>query len=371
MAKNEIAVLDFGSSKISVYVAEKNVNDFFVIKSIGTCEYAGFMDGEFIEPENLENAIKCAINDAELSLPKKIKKLNIGVPTQFCICETREIGINFNTRVKIKQSHIDKLFESDNENSFAESHSVINKSPLYFMLDDGSKILDPIGAYSTKLFVNESVIYAENKFINFLDKKLTNIGIFDYNLYSCDLSEANYLIDASSRQEGAYLVDCGYINTSAVSVLGEGVVNLNCFSIGGGHITSDLSEVLGISFGSAEELKRQINLNIDAIQSDFYVVKVKNENKAFSVKKVNDIVLARLDMLAEVLKSVFENFEKKIKINSSVYLTGGGISYIRGAKEYLSRVVGKNFKVVMPKPVQLKKPELSSVISLLYVAGNN
>ena len=108
MAKNEIAVLDFGSSKISVYVAEKNVNDFFVIKSIGTCEYAGFMDGEFIEPENLENAIKCAINDAELSLPKKIKKLNIGVPTQFCICETREIGINFNTRVKIKQSHFFK-----------------------------------------------------------------------------------------------------------------------------------------------------------------------------------------------------------------------------------------------------------------------
>ena len=104
MHKNDVAVLDFGSGKISVYVAKKNVNNCFIVKSVGECNYAGFMDGEFIEPENLENAIKSAISDAELSLLKKIKKIYVGVPTQFCVCETKEIGVNFNSRIKIKQS---------------------------------------------------------------------------------------------------------------------------------------------------------------------------------------------------------------------------------------------------------------------------
>ena len=114
MAKNEVAILDFGSSKITILVGVKGVNNTFKIIANGSCEYAGFMNGEFIDPENLASAISYAKNQAENVYGKKIKRLYVGVPTEFCCNTLENISMNLNSRVRIKSKHISRLFDNAN-----------------------------------------------------------------------------------------------------------------------------------------------------------------------------------------------------------------------------------------------------------------
>ena len=58
MGHGETAVLDIGSSKISVMIAEKGINNTFNIKSSAEENYDGFSGGEFFSEDSLKNAIK-------------------------------------------------------------------------------------------------------------------------------------------------------------------------------------------------------------------------------------------------------------------------------------------------------------------------
>jgi len=53
-----------------------------------------------------------------------------------------------------------------------------------------------------------------------------------------------------------------------------------------------------------------------------------------------------------------------------LYLTGLGVSYIRGAKEFLAEKTGKNIEIVAPVAPGYNRPCRSSLISLLDVASN-
>ena len=56
MARKNIAVLDFGSSHISVMMGSLSLNGALNLKGYGEVSYAGFMDGEFLEYEHFRTA---------------------------------------------------------------------------------------------------------------------------------------------------------------------------------------------------------------------------------------------------------------------------------------------------------------------------
>ena len=49
-------------------------------------------------------------------------------------------------------------------------------------------------------------------------------------------------------------------------------------------------------------------------------------------------------------------------------LTGGGLCYIRGAKDILAQCLGRNVEIVTPKFPQLNLPNLSSSLGVLDFA---
>ena len=94
MQKRDIAILDFGSEKITVVIGTKDVNNTFVVRGKGESDYAGFMDAEFLEPEKLKIAMGDAIANAEEDANVQIKKLYIGVPAEFCYCVCKNVSEN-------------------------------------------------------------------------------------------------------------------------------------------------------------------------------------------------------------------------------------------------------------------------------------
>ena len=368
MVKKEVAILDFGSAKVSVLIAERGVNGNFIIKGTGEVEYAGFYEGEFLEPDKVKLAVGLAISNAETSARTRVSKLYIGVPGEFSTVVCRECFINFPRKKKITENDINQLFFAGNIYKKHLTHTVINNTPIYFTLDDSRRIIEPRGMYSTRLggFVSYSLV--ENNFLDFVEELCNDLGIRSTEYISSTLAESMFLFEPEIRDRYALLVDCGHISTSVMLVRGDGLLFQNSFSMGGGHITGDLSQCLKISFYQAESLKRKIVLSLLADDSDFYEVAGKDYMIPFSAKTSNEIVTERIDLIASFILKCFSRCEYDFPDYIPVYLTGGGLSYLKGARDYLSKKLGRKVEIVAPAIPQLNRPHFSTALGVLDLA---
>lgn len=366
MVPKYVSVLDFGSSKISVMIGESGINNTFNIKGTGEMEYGGFFNGAFVEPEKLYEIIASCIVKAETNSGLKIGKLHIGVPAEFSSVITREASVAFNRQTKLGNEQVANLFNLAGRDIKAQDATIISRSPIYFLLDDNRKVIDPKGETSTRLSGLISFVLADNKFIELTDGIMKNMGLTEVEYVSSALSESLYLLDPEVRDSGAILIDIGYLSSFVGYVKGDGLLAMSKFSVGGGHITADLCQVLQLSFKEAENLKRKVVLSLSASDSDFYEVTVGGNVTPVSAKLTNEIVSSRLDVIVELVNRSLQ----KMKGNNYVpiYLTGGGVSLLKGGKDYISKGIGENIEILSGNVPQLNRPNYSSILGLLDLA---
>ncbi len=367
MARKGVAVLDFGSSKITVLVGMRSVNHNYTILSSGQADYAGFMDGEFLEPNTLKYAIESSVKKAEEGLRDKIKSLFVGVPSEFCKLSETDLEINFGKRTLITRKHIDELFTKC-QGIKDPSSVIISMSPMYYVLDDGNKTNSCVGSYSTSVRAHVSLVFVENKFVHMINSIMHDIGNIECEFVCSTLAEGVYLLDQDERNTSTILIDCGYISTSVSHMVGEGLADLQSFSQGGGFITADLAEALELTFADAEQLKRKLILSIQATGIDYYEIYGDDQVFKIPAKDANNIVLGRVDAMVEYINDCIANFDNPVEDDAPVYLTGGGLSYLKGIKNYLTKALNRPVTIVKPRALQYRNPELSSVISLLDFA---
>ena len=367
MFKEMVTVLDFGSSRITALVGMKDVNKSFKLLASSESEYDGYANGEFVDANNLKNVIESVLKDIESQLHCKLRNIYIGVPAEFCFCYNATLNTVFNKKVKITPKIIDNLFYEDKEYNPYPSHTVINKAPLFYILNDDNKTNDPVGQFASKIQANVSYVLVENNFKMLVSGILDEYGIKDYDFISNTLAEAIYLIDDTKRNEGAILIDCGYISSSITQVLGDGLKELKSFSMGGAFITSDLAKVFDLDFEDAESLKRQAIVTLRPSGVDCYET---DAGKKVGIRTANEVILARVDNIINIIKKCIDSFEVQLPKYIPLYLTGGGLNYIEGISDYLRHEFDRPVEFVAPKALLYRKPDLSSSISLLNMAIN-
>jgi len=143
---------------------------------------------------------------------------------------------------------------------------------------------------------------------------------------------------------------------------------LNSFSMGGGHITGDLFQVLKIDFNQAESLKRKIVLGWQTEENETYDLMGKEFISTYSAKTTNEIAEARIEIISDYVQKCLERCEYEFPDYLPVYLTGGGLSYIKGIKDFFGRKLGRKVEIVSPNLAQSTRPDYSSEISLLDAA---
>lgn len=360
MRDKNVVVLDIQSSKISVLVGYESVNQNYKIVCKNIVDYAGFMQGKFLLEEKLEEEISNVLNLTQINYNRKIEKVYVGVPAEFCYNGLNEAELQLKMPVKIKQKHLDVLFEKSSPLSIS-SKTLINRSAVEYQLDD-EEVDNPIGKTGCKIWCRMSEIFASNYFVELIGNILDNCKIKEYEFVSAELSEGLYLFDEDIRKDGAVVIDCGYITTSLFSVKNEGLLDLKSFSKGGGYITSDLAEILELGYNDAEMLKRKLVLTIQPTELDVYQL---SKDKTVDVKTANDIALARIDAIIDGIKKCLSKFRME---SDRVYLTGGGIAKIKGIKYYLGNRLSKKVEIEFAKQCNLDGFEDTSSIAILKMA---
>ena len=164
MQKKQVAVIDVGSSKISVIIGERGVNKTFLIKARKDYAYEGFSDGEFFDVINVKKILFAAAEFITGAIKKGEPRVFVGVPGEFTKVNVKTSQISFSCKKRITEEDVDSLFDSAFVPASAK-YSLINRSAIVYELDDYRRLANPIGSNSEILKGKLSFIVCSNYFI--------------------------------------------------------------------------------------------------------------------------------------------------------------------------------------------------------------
>ena len=364
MQKKQVAVIDIGSSKVTAVIGERGVNKTFVIKAKYSFEYDGFEAGVFFDVKRLKQILYSAINCFNKGASNKIDTVYVGVPGEFTKIYVRDAQLTFSKKRKIVEEDMNALFDGAYTSPLS-NYTLITRSAIVYELDDFRRMANPIGAVSEILCGRLSFILCSNYFIEVVKNTILEIGVNNVECVSSALAETLYLVNPEIRDKIVIYLNVGYISTTLSIVQGDGLLYQSSFPFGGGYLTAALVERFTLPFSVAEKLKRKINLCTASSEEEMIEA---DDGETYSLEEIILTIKTSLDSLCDNINQAFEKSGYAIPEHLSFLVTGGGITYVRGAKEYVSQRLNRQIEVVAPKVPLMDKPSNSTLLSLLDLA---
>ena len=356
--KNIEFLLSVGSSKISLVAITKSKSSPLILVSIEKL-YDGFMDGEFFDTTQITDVVQKLFAEMSEKLKIKIKKIHVGVPAEFSISVCKRKTRKFLNVRKIKPQMLIELFDGVDDVKSAEGYKLISYSPMSYSLDSGLKTLNPVGKRSSQLSLDSSYILVKETFISKFDKVLKNLGVAEINYVSTILGQA-LTVAKNEKLDMLAIVDVGHITTEVAILKGEGLALLSSFSLGGGHITADIMELLQKPFADAEIIKRKVRLTVLPEKNEKYIASNKQEQIMAPIAVTNDIVRSRIENIAKVIDNILD-IDKSFA-SLPIYLTGDGIANFKGVITILERITNRKiYEFQLPFDNSTKKFQTSTL----------
>ena len=365
MKNNFVAILDFGSSKITCMAATKvSGRDDFVIRAVGQSTYNGFDDNAWYEPETISAAINDAVSQVEKKTDSTIKEIFVGVPGVFCASATSEASITFHSKKKVDSDDVAELIKKADIYDVDSEYVSMGGKPVYFILDGALKTFDPVGNVASKLTALVCFSFMKTYFRNSVANVLQQRGIKRVTyVNTCD-AETQYIVQSMSQGDYCIVVDVGHITTNVMLCGGKSLLFTKTFALGSGYLASDLCQVFGCDYNVAMATLEKVNLSLEFKDGDVYNV----NGRTLDAKQTNEVLAARIGQIADYVIRSFQYCDKEIPYNTPIVLTGGGLSYLRGGSYVLASYLGKNVTVYESANPQTNRNEYTSCYGLIAEA---
>lgn len=369
MTKDYVLVLDIGSSKLRIMRAGVGVNDTFTLKGYAESEYDGYYEGRFLNPDGIGDSVRALLNELDVETNKNNNKIYIGVPSEFSSVVCTTATYNLGERRKVKQRDLDNLFYTAGEKAKSENVEIVSVNPISYKLDEGRVSTNPVGESATSILAELSIVYSVKGFIELFNRIVASLGFESVEYISEALAEGLFVVSREERENLNLVINVGDLTTSVSFIKGEGLASLASFSIGGGHITNDLAEAFDLSLAEADRLKKQIILSLKGKNNDYYEL-TTDVGKVIKIplNTANDIVASRLEIIASAVSQCVQLFSSQHIAYLPVYLTGAGVSLIKGGRDYLAKCIGRNVSYGLPPLPGKDKPQNASIYSLVASA---
>lgn len=365
--KTQIAAIEFGTSKIVTMIAQNSGMDRLDIIGSGTVPYDGYSQGDWNTPGQMLQRVRDSIAAAELEANYKITEIYVGVPGEYIHVRSCE------AEVDLPDGIVDQMAKDAVQDAAAEildigneGGLVMHRTPSWFKVDDGKKTMSPTGKGS-RLSALTTFIVADPQFLDDVKEILGMLNIKILGFLAPTLGESLLLLGVDDRDRGSLLIDVGYLNTEISAVEGDAIVYHAILPRGGAHITADLAQELRIPMRAAEQIKRNYVFNPDEFDMDSFseVFDEYGERLTFPREVVSKIVESNFEELANMIDMTIRNdADQYLSKRSQVFLTGGGIALMRGAREMLAARIERPVKVTAAKSSKMNSPVFSAALGL-------
>ncbi len=359
----DIAIVDVGSDMIYIKIGEIAKDNVFHIKSSAEMYYDGFMEGDWLNGDDVSKAVRCCLDKALYNFSTKLSAIYVGVPGDFARVQTRSNKLSFGCNHKINIGDINAIKEDlypSNDGRF----EVVSTHEVSYRLDGKYETLAPLNKSCFMLEVRLSFAMCKK---SFCDLFKTILSDYSRKIKFVDLSTAQCLMatDKDLRiKNSAVLVDIGYLTTDIAYIKGDGLIALNTLPIGGGHIAYDLSYGLDMQYNDALSLKSTIDFN-----GENTLVKIGTNNGIVEEEKsyISMIASSRLEEIAEEISKIIANYPIKYEKFLKIYLTGRGIADMKGVRSVMANALGRQCELIRAMYEDRNKIYLSQASIIQYV----
>ena len=297
-----------GSSATRVVVGEflKGEKNPKII-GIGESETKGVRHGYVVNFSDAINSVKKAVVSAEKSSGIKIKRAFVSINSVTLKSES-STGAAIITKADSEVTSLDikKAIDESENNLNLGNRKIIQAFPISYKLDGKEVLGRPEGMKGNKLEAKVLYITCSSQHVDDLLSVIAEAGVETIDIIASSIAGSCLALSERQKMVGAGLINIG-AETVSMAIFENGLpVYLHTFSIGSSDITNDIALGLKIPLERAEKMK------------------IKNDPEEFSKKKLDEIVVARLSDIFELV----ENHLKKIKRNellpAGVVFIGGG-----------------------------------------------
>ena len=348
-------------------IAEKGVNNTFIIKSKYSERYEGFAEGEILDAEDFINCIREALGGIISSAESPVKRVYVGVPCEFVETVQTDNVISFQSSQRISLRHLQAIADASRP-AVGDDETIIRCGALYYVLSDKRRLVNPLGMVSDSLRARLCFFKCRKAFTDAVKLAMDKfVTVRDIVFLPQNYCEGLYLFAPEERDGYSVLFDFGAISSTFSVICGDGVAFSEAFSIGLGHVAVLLMEALDIPYSVAYGLIKKINLNAADSDRIFKYVEDGKEYK-FSTNVLKGLIRDALDGVCGMIETCLQTFTLKDLTGAPVNITGEGVGVIRGTLEHFSSRLVSPVEIISPKLPYYDKPQFSSLFSLLHAA---
>jgi cell division protein FtsA len=372
--ENYIVALDIGTSKVCVLVGEINDRNQIEIIGKGTSPMKGTRRGNIINLDQAVDAVKKAVDEAEVMAGLQIESVYVGVAGDHIrSVNSRGVVSVMGKHKEIGREDIERVIEASKSINIPGELELLHVIPREFVVDGQDGIHDPLGMTATRLEANVHIVTGARTHDQNILTCVNKAGIAVQELVLEQLAAAESVLTQDEREMGVLLMDLGAGTTDYAVFLEGNVVHTNVLPVGAGHFTSDISVVLRTPMDDAERIKKRYGCALASLVMADDPIEVPTVGgrapKILTKQELTGILEPRA---AEIAKLVYRDLEKvglEKEIRSGVVLVGGGAE-MDGMVEMVEQVFDQQARKGVPRGLggladTVNTPECAAATGLL------
>lgn len=354
MAKrdNIIVGLDIGTTKICAIAGEVKESGIEVI-GIGTHPSKGLRKGVVINIESTVQAIKKAVEEAELMAGCDISTVYAGIAGGH-IKAFNSHGVIAVKENEISLSDIDRVIEAAQAVVIPPDREVIHVIPQEYIIDDQDGIQEPLGMSGVRLEAKVHVVTAGITSAQNIVKSVNRAGLDVADIILQPIASSEAVLTQDEEDLGVVLVDIGG-GTTDIAIYHNGTLkHTGVISLGGNQITGDISVGLRTPANEAEKIKKKHGCALVSLIPKEETIEVPSvggrKPRVVSRQILGEIIEPRVEELfqlvnREIIRSGYDGI-----VASGVVLTGGTAS-LEGISDLAEQVFNLPVKCGLPSGI--------------------
>ena len=374
-----ILAIDIGTTSIISIVASNDFSNKINILGVGQAKSEGVQKGNIIDIDLASNSIKeavtTALNSSGTTTSKAVVSLS-GANTKTLVSN----GVVNIPTGQITQNDIKQVLKMALYNAqIIADYDVIHVLPIFFRVDDGTTITNPLNMNGSRIEVSANIITAKKTALTNIRNALKQININVDKFVLSGYANAIATLENDQKKLGVAVINLGGTTTQFVVQKGSAIIYNDFLPIGSENITNDISLTFHTPYSAANMIKKQYAtlLPYEENENEQNIRKVKlpilgneSESKEISLEQIQPIVHARIE---ETLMIIYDKLVESAAIDAidgGIILTGG-MTYIPGIKELASKIfVDIPIRIANPKNIQngyinFNTPTMSTIVGLL------
>lgn len=374
--KRYISVLDIGTSKVLALIGEVQDDNEIHIVGLGQSVSRGLRAGMVTNIDATVQAIRQAVNEAELMADTKITHVTTG------IAGNHIRSLNSQGVVKIKdgevtQADIDRAIETAKAVNIPPDHKILHAVVQDYIIDTQLGVREPIGMSGVRLDTRVHIITGASTAVQNIQKCIERCGLKVDEVMLQPLASGQAVLTEDEKDLGVCVIDIGG-GTTDIAVYTNGAIrHTSVIPVAGDLITKDLSQALRTPHDAAEYIKIHygvVSPEMEGLDEMIEVPSVGDRKPRQVRRKVLAIVIReRIREILEVVASELRKsgFPKEV-LTSGIVLTGG-TSMLSGIEELAEEVFELPVRIGIPQEMggvseRVRTPRYSTVIGLLQAA---